>query len=107
MENIPMTTEYIKEAIDELSVTASSGPDGVPAMMMKKCRDSLIEPLFILWSKSIDSGNIPEIFRTAHVTPILKQGCKKCSLKSYRPVSLTSHTVKTFERVVKSTYRDT
>ena len=55
MENIPMTTEDIKEAIDELSVTASPGPDGVPALMRKKCRDSLIEPVFILWSKSIDS----------------------------------------------------
>ena len=47
------------------------------------------------------SGKIPEIFKTAHITPLLKPGCLKCKATSYRPVSLTSHIVKTYERVVK------
>ena len=65
---------------------------------MKKCRDSLNEPLFILWSKSIETGKMSELFRTAHVTPILKQGCTKCIPTGYRPVRLTSHIDKTFEK---------
>ena len=69
--------------------------------MMKKFRDSLVDPLLILWKKFMESGNIPEIFRTAYVTPILKPGAPKSVAASYRPVSLTSHIVKTFERVVK------
>ena len=45
--------------------------------MMKKCKDSLVDPLLILWKKSMDSGNIPEIFRTAYVPPIIKPGPPK------------------------------
>jgi hypothetical protein len=101
MDSIHMTREDIKDSINLLSVDASPGPDGVPAIMMKKCRDSLVDPLLILWTKSMESGNIPEIFRTAYVTPILKPGSPKSVAASYRPVSLTSHIVKTFERVVK------
>ena len=99
--SIHMTREDIKDSINLLSIDASPGPDGVPAIMMKKCRDSLVDPLLILWTKSMESGNIPEIFRTAYVTPILKPGSPKSVAASYRPVSLTSHIVKTFERVVK------
>ena len=101
IENIPFDREDIKDSINQLSPNASPGPDGVPAIMMKKCRDSLIDPLLILWSKSMESGVIPEIFRTAHVTPILKPGAAKAKPVSYRPVSLTSHLIKTFERIVK------
>ena len=74
---IPMTRVDIKDAINALSVTASPGPDGVPAVMLKKCGDSLLEPLHILWTKSMCSGKVPEIFKTAHVTPLLKPGCQK------------------------------
>ena len=35
IENIPLTTDYIKETIDVLSATLSPGTDGVPALMMK------------------------------------------------------------------------
>ena len=37
----------------------------------------------------------------AFITPVLKPGAPKSEASSYRPVSLTSHLVKTFERVLK------
>ena len=55
----------------------------------------------IILRKSLDKGEIPNIYKMAHVTPIHKGG-KKSKLKpeNYRPVSLTSHIMKIFERVI-------
>ena len=55
----------------------------------------------MIFSLSLETGNIPEIFRTAYITPILKPGQPKSKPENYRPVSLTSHIIKTFERIVK------
>ena len=54
----------------------------------------------MLLRKSIDEGKIPEIFKMAYITPIHKGGSKQ-KPEQYRPVSLTSHIVKVFERVIK------
>ncbi|CAL4064871.1 unnamed protein product, partial [Meganyctiphanes norvegica] len=50
--------------------------------------------------KSLDEGKIPDLFKLAYVTPIHKGG-SKLKPEQYRPVSLTSHVMKIFERVVK------
>ena len=50
--------------------------------------------------KSIDEGKIPEVFKLAYITPIHKGGTRQ-KPEQYRPVSLTSHVMKVFERVVK------
>ena len=101
IENIPLDEIEVRNAIDELSPNAAPGPDGIPALLMKKCRDSISEPLCMIFSMSLETGNISEIFKTAHITPILKPGQPKSKPESYRPVSLTYHLIKTFERIVK------
>ena len=55
----------------------------------------------IILRKSIDEGKIPNIYKMAHISPIHKGG-KKSKLKpeNYRPVSLTSHIMKIYERVI-------
>ena len=37
------------------------------------------------------------------ICPILKPGTKKNHSKSYRPVSLTSHIIKVFKRIIRTT----
>ena len=101
IKNINFSYQDIRDAIEELSPRAAAGPDGVPAILMKKCKDAISIPLEMIWTKSFETGEIPEIFKLAHVIPLHKPGLHRSSPSSYRPVSLTSHLVKTFERVVK------
>ena len=101
MENATFNYTDVREAIDKLSVNASAGPDGIPAILLKRCKEVLSHPLTTLWQKSLGTGEIPDIFRLAFVTPIHKPGSSRASAENYRPVSLTSHLVKTFERVIK------
>ena len=64
--------EDIKEAIDELSLTASAGPDGVPPILLKKCKTKISLALEIIFRKSLDTGEIPRLFKRAFVIPIHK-----------------------------------
>ena len=57
--------------------------------------------LEILWRNSLDQGTIPQLFKTAHIVPIHKGGSKGES-KNYRPVALTSHLIKVFEKVLRT-----
>ena len=106
LETIIFTELNVRDAIDELAPEAAGGPDGIPAVLLKKCRDSLSEPLAILWNKSLETGEIPPIFKLAFVTPVHKLGSSRSKAENYRPVSLTSHLVKTFERVIKQSLQN-
>ena len=88
------------KACGELKANSAAGADGVPAALLKNCRKELKRPLYILWRSSLDSGSIPADLLLVLVSPIHKGGSRGAA-KNYRPVALTSHIVKVFERVIR------
>ena len=100
LTEIKVESRNIEDAIDELDENSSAGPDGLPAIFLKKTKETISKPLALLLRKSLDEGKIPEIYKLAYVTPIHKGGSKQ-KPENYRPVSLTSHVMKVFERVIK------
>ena len=92
--------EDIERACSELKGTAAPGPDGVPALLLKTCRKELSKPLYVFWRSSLDSGTIPEELLLVLISPIHKGGSRAVP-KNYRPVALTSHLIKVFERVMR------
>ena len=54
IQDFSFDESHIVEAINELSNTSSSGPDGIPAILLKKCKESLKKPLFLLYRKLLD-----------------------------------------------------
>ena len=94
------TPDDIKEAIKELD-PYSAAPDGdIPAKIICDFRDALSLPLWLLWKRSFDTGVIPPDLKLQYITPIYKKG-NRTEAVNYRPVSLTSHIIKIFERVVR------
>ena len=47
----------------------------------------------------MDSGVIPNIMKTANIIPVHKGGSRGLA-KNYRPIALTSHLIKVFEKVL-------
>ena len=90
----------IEEACSSLTSTAASGPDGVPAALLKFCAKQMSLPLFHLWRGSLDCGSIPAELLLVIICPIHKGGPRTVP-KQYRPVALTSHLIKVFERVLR------
>ena len=55
----------------------------------------------LIWRKSIDNSEINAKLKSANVIPIHKGGTKSLP-KNYRPIALTSHLIKIFEKVVRN-----
>ena len=102
LDDLVFTQESIIEAIGDVKNNAAPGTDRFPAILLKECVNELSEPLYILWRHSLDNGDIAPMLKTAVICPILKPGSRRNHPKSYRPVSLTSHIIKVFERVIRT-----
>ena len=98
--NIHFTEADIVEACKSMKANSAAGPDGVPAALLKNCAEQLSQPLHHMWSKSLEQGHIPQELLAATITPIHKGGSRALP-KQYRPVALTSHMIKVFERVIR------
>ena len=98
--DVAFTEEDIKEAINEIKHNSAAEPDNIPAIFLKNCKDSISKPLYILWRRSLDTGTIPASLTEEKVVPIFKEGSRALP-KNYRPVTLTSHIMKIFERILR------
>ena len=101
LDDISFSHEDIIRAIGELD-PYSSTPDGdIPARILISCKDHLALPLKLMWTESFNSGTIPSSLKTQYITPIYKKG-NRTDPANYRPVSITSHLIKVFERVLRN-----
>ena len=72
---------------------SASGPDGVPAQLIKDYAEHLVKPMMTIWRKSLDSGILPEGTALALIT-LIDKGDEHSLPSNYRPVSLTNHLTK-------------
>ena len=68
--------------------------------MIKACKESLSEAFTLLWKYSYNNSSIPQCFKNQFIAPIYKKD-SKLDPANYRPVSLTSHVIIIFERVMR------
>ena len=101
LSQIQFSDSELAGAMNNLATNAAPGPDGFPAILLKKCSSVLAPPLALIWRKSLETSDIPTICKSATITPIHK-GKSRAMAKNYRPVALTSHLIKVFEKVVRS-----
>lgn len=104
LSDITITEDNIITAIKNITPNSSVGPDGFHALLLKNCKHQLAKPLKILWTKSLEAGNIPEALKDGIKTPVYKGGSKDLP-KSYRPITLTSDFIKVFENGPSENYR--
>ena len=97
-----LTESELDSAIKKLKKRKSPGPDKVHNEMLinlgKKGKLTLLK----LYNKSWTEGHLPNKWKLATITPILKKGKKANDPKSYRPISLTSCIGKLCERILNS-----
>ena len=95
-----MAQPFVADCIDMLSAGAAPGPDGIPAKMIKAAKKPFAFMLNDIMKSSLSSGDIPGVLKLAFVTPIHKKDSRS-DPANFRPVSLTSHLIKTLERLVR------
>ena len=101
VNDIQINPLIIKKIMENLEPTAACGPEGIPAILLKKCAKALYLPLSKLWQKSFDLGKDPTRLKGAYIHPNLKDGGTQTDPASLRPRSLTSQLSLIFERYIK------
>ena len=94
-------SDEMLKALTSLKHHTATGPDGVPAVLLKNCKEYVANPLKRILEKSLSSGSFPEALKLSRVKPIFKGG-DRSSPRSYRPVSITSQISKLFEKVINA-----
>ena len=91
---------YVYSVLCDLDTSKAVGPDLVHNRILKECASILAEPLCIIFNKSLSDCKFPELWKTAHITPIFKKG-DSSNCTNYRPISLLSCVGKVLEKLVQ------
>ncbi|KFO07532.1 hypothetical protein N312_09137, partial [Balearica regulorum gibbericeps] len=93
--------EAVNDQLHHLDTHKSMGLDGIHPRLLRELVEELAKPLSIIHQQSWLTGEVPDNWRLANVTPIYKKGWKE-DPGNYRPVSLTSVPGKIMEQFILS-----
>ena len=100
----PTSTTEIKSLIESLPPKTSSGCDNISNNLLKKLAPVLLEPLTIIFNKSLTEGIFPERMKLVDVVPLFKTNDQQEST-NYRPISMLLTISKLLEKLMyKHTY---
>ena len=77
LEDVVFTVHVVHKILSTIKESSAPGPDGIHPKVLKECADNLSLPFYLLFRDSLDTGIVPDAWKTAYVTPIYKKGKKK------------------------------
>ncbi|CAM4691197.1 unnamed protein product [Leuciscus chuanchicus] len=96
----PIITAYqVRGELSRLRPGKAAGPDRVCPRLLKACAAKLAEPLQHVFNLSLRLGKVPTLWKTSCLIPVPKKPLPS-ELNDFRPVALTSHMMKTMERLL-------
>lgn len=85
----PITKEHLRMQIDKLAPYKAPGPDGIPNILIKECKDVLIHHLLTLYRATFKLNWYPTRWKESVTVVIRKPGKENYHVpKAYRPIAL-------------------
>ena len=100
LSQITVEEQEVLKLLNSLDVHKSTGPDHLPAKILKMCALLIYEPLTKLFNKSLSTATFPTFWKVANITPIFKNKDSASNPLNYRPISLLSCLSKILEKIV-------
>ena len=104
MPDIVFSVAGVESLLKGVDPKKAAGPDQIPCTLLHELHHELAPCYELLFQTSYDTGVVPEVWRTAWVSPVYKKGDRCCAV-NYRPVSLTCVPCKLMEHIVVSNMR--
>ena len=101
MNHILIDSRGIVKLLKNINPHKASGPDGIPARLLKETAEEIAPAITLLYQASLNQGRVPSAWKKALIVPIFKKGSRS-SPANYRPISLTAILSKLCEHVVHS-----
>ena len=102
---LALSVEEVQAVLGSLDSTKATGPDGIPARLLKETASVISPSLCKLYNKSLDHGIFPQDWKLANIVPIYKKGQREHT-ENYRPISLLPIVSKVLERCVFFNIKD-
>ena len=74
LQKIQVGVEEVKEQLGNLRVDKAPGPDNMQPRVLREVAEQVSEMLTDIFNSSMESGQVPENWRVAKVTPLFKKG---------------------------------
>ena len=101
--NQPITRGELEQAIKDVrDKNKAAGADKVTYRMIEKLPDSFKVVVLEHFNACFRRGVMPDKWKKAQVFTLLKEGKDPTNPDSYRPISLTPHMGKLFEKIIKA-----
>lgn len=100
-----LVLDIVLSAISELNDKLSLTPEGFPSFFIKRSRMGIAYPLLRIINYSMMSGSLPDLWKCAIVSPLLKKSPAYLAA-NYRPISLISSFGKVMEILIKKYFTD-
>ena len=94
-----ITQDEVAELIRK-APSKSCSLDPIPTCLVKHCLTNLLPSITNIINKSLETGRMPQAFKQAVVTPILKKEGAEPDFKNFRPISNLPFLSKLVEKVV-------
>ena len=96
---LSFTADQVRKELRRMKARKTAGPDGISSRLLKSCANELSGVMEHVFNLSLELKVVPQIWKTSCVVPVPKTLDPK-DLSSYRPVALTSHLMKTLQRLI-------
>ena len=87
-------------ALRKVNTNKSTGPDNIPACVLKEHADCLAAPLASIFNCSLREGVLPTVWKSANIIPLPKTKPLMSVKTDIRPISITPIAAKVFESII-------